>query len=394
MKKYIFTIVVLALVFLCACGNETVEFPDEGRFGETPQLKISSMPGEEYSEATVEATNLGNNKVEAKLRGNSTKESDKKSFNIKFAEEVALFGMDSSEKWCVIGQPFDKSLLRTVIGFDYAELLGISFSPQSRLCDVWIEDVYMGVYAVTSPVEVDDAQFVLERNIDRIEDDKVYVESLSEMRFEFNEPETPDAKQVRECKEMLEDVELAVSTLDHEKYSSLIDVDSFVNFYIFNEMMKDVDFGEYSTRYYFMDGVLFAGPPWDLDLTQGNVSAIKEETKYTEYQEQELWCDTKDFYYWLCRDPWFMQKVHERWSEVRILSKDLSGQLIDKYVDAHITSLEANYISEADGGAGWNVSVAEHSTENQSPADSYLENVELLQKWLDDRFKYLDKEWK
>jgi hypothetical protein len=371
-----------------------VEFPDEGRFGETPQLKISSMPGEEYSQMTIEATQLENITVEVKLRGNSTKESDKKSFNIKFSEEVALFGMDSSKKWCVIGQPFDKSLLRTVIGFDYADQLGIAYVPQSRLCNVWIDDTYMGVYAVTSPVEVEDAQFVLERNLDRVEDDKVYVESLSEMRFEFNEPETPDAKQVRECQDMLEDVELAVSTLDHDKYDSLIDVDSFVNFYIFNEMIKDVDFGEYSTRYYFMDGVLFAGPPWDLDLTQGNVSEIKEEAKYVEYQNQQLWCDTKDFYYWLCRDPWFMQKVHERWNEVRVLSKNLSDELVNRYVDAHITSLEANYESKANGGAGWDVTIAEHSTENQSPADSYIGNVELLKKWLEDRFKYLDKEWK
>lgn len=381
MRKHSFYILlIVTAVIMCACGKAEYVFPDNGRFSETPVLKVSQMPGEEYAEAEIDGM-----PAEIKLRGNSTKESEKKSFNIKFEEPQEMLGMEPGKKWCVIGQPFDKSLIRTVIGFDYAAALGIKHTPQARLCDVWIGDRYMGVYTVSAPVEVPDAQFLLERNFDRVESDKAYVESLSGMRFEFNEPETPNGSQLKECQKILENVELTVSTLDHEKYEQVIDVDSFVNFYIFNEMIKDVDFGVYSTRYYFMDGVLHAGPPWDLDLTMGNVSASKGETNYDEYQNQELWCSGKDFYYWLCRDPWFMQKVRDRWDEVRPVTEALSSELIDQYVAAHSESIDANYEI-------WDVSVPEHVTEWQEPAADYQGNIDMLKSWLDDRFKYLEDE--
>ena len=186
-KRSFYILLIVIAVLMCACGKAEYEFPDNGRFSETPVLKVSQMPGEEYAEA--EANGMP---AEIKLRGNSTKESEKKSFNIKFEEPQEMLGMEPGKKWCVIGQPFDKSLIRTVIGFDYAAALGIKHTPQARLCDVWIGDRYMGVYTVSAPVEVPDAQFLLERNFDRVESDKAYVESLSGIRFEFNEPETPN----------------------------------------------------------------------------------------------------------------------------------------------------------------------------------------------------------
>jgi len=383
-KRLVYIILLIVCVLLCSCSKgEPFVFPDEGRFAETPVLRVSQMPAEEYAMAEVDGA-----KAEIKLRGNSTRESEKKSFNIKYSEPQSILGMDPCKKWCVIGTPFDKSLLRTAIGFDYAQALGIKYTPQARLCDVWIGDRYMGVYTVSQPVEVPEAEFLLERNFDRVEEDKVYVESLSGLRFEFNEPEEPDDAQIYRCGELLEAAELAVSTLDHIQYEKLIDVKSFVDFYIFNELVKDVDFGEYSTRYYFKEGIMYAGPPWDLDLTFGNVSDVKDESKYQMYQEQELWCNTKDFYYWLCRDPWFMQKVHERWIEVGPVTTALSEELIDQYVDAHSKSLQANY---APDGAGWVVDTPEHETEWQKPAADYTGNVDMLRKWIKERQKYLDK---
>ena len=60
-----------------------------------------------------------------------------------------------------------------------------------------------------------------------------------------------------------------------------------INYYIFQEVIKDVDFGNLSTRYYCQDGKLHAGPPWDMDLTWGNISAGIEPL-YTVYNEEEV----------------------------------------------------------------------------------------------------------
>jgi hypothetical protein len=260
------------------------------------------------------------------------------------------------------------------------------------------------------------------------------------MRFEFNEPDEPDDLQIEKCREMLMAAEEAICSGEHRRYEKLIDVDSFVNFYIFHELIKDIDFGEYSTRYYFQDGIMHAGPPWDLDLTMGNVSAEKEEFKYASYNNVDgageavcqvlngtksegrgnsargLWASTADYYYWLCRDPWFMELVQQRWSAVRVITQNLAvdnelgENLIDRYMVAYEDDLCSNYHDgsfmdrtgeicmadstvEAGDDASWTVGQPAHVSAWQEPAAEYADNVEMLRLWLEKRMLYLDSQF-
>ena len=419
MKKLVM-ILFTTLILLCGCGQQEAvqyEIPEQ-----LPEIKLTcdGTPGEEYIDAKVTASwaEAGNEKdifdvqAEVKLRGNSSKEAEKKAYNVKFKEELCFLGMDEGKKWCFVSDPFDKSLLRPAVGFTYAKALGIEGTPEFCMCRVWINDKYMGVYTVTEPVETgtgrveidtDNGDFLLERNLDREETDKAYIESYLGFRFEINEPEEPDESSLRECGILLQDAEEAISSSDHSKYKEFIDVDSFVDFYIFNELIKDIDFGEYSTRYYFKDGIMYAGPPWDLDMTMGNISAEKDEDKYAIYftgsidekpdvnefysSSQGEWAMYGDYYYWLCMDPWFMDKVSDRWDEVCTITENLTEDnemgtnLIDRYLSVYSSELEEDfqmYKGEL------------HISEWQKPADTYTENVEMLRHWISQRSKYLD----
>ena len=132
-----------------------------------------------------------------------------------------LLGMEPGKKWALVSDPFDKTLLRPAVGFSYAQALGIEYTPDFRLCKVWLNDEYMGVYTAMEPVEAGEGRveikvaegdltadagegsgqydFLLERNLGRFEDDKMYIDSSLGMRFEFNEPEEPGAEQVEQC---------------------------------------------------------------------------------------------------------------------------------------------------------------------------------------------------
>jgi len=419
LKKTIYLLIILIILsVLCGCTYFSERKIDHGSFDTTAVLHIylNEFPEGEYIPAEITSKWTGNEisaSVEIKQRGNSTKESEKKSFNIKFEEEISFMGMDPGEKWCIIGTPFDKSLLRSVIGFDYADAIGLPYVPDTRLCDLWINNQYMGVYTVTEPVEAgtgrveidpDNGDFLLERNVGRTEDDKSYIISSLGFRFEFNEPDEPSAEDKKRCRGLLENAEAAIITCDHTVYEKYIDVDSFVNYYIFHEMIKDVDFGEYSTRYYFKEGKLYAGPPWDLDLTQGNVSDVKGEYKYSRYHNiggtgdyserstSGLWANNSDYYYWLCNDPWFLNKVQQRWEKLQPVTESMykKGGMIDRYYAVHGKSLEKNFSEE---GAGWEAGIPEHVTEYQSPADTYKGNTELLRMWLKGRKAYLDTQF-
>lgn len=495
MKRFFYIWIFAMLMALCGCGQiMPLEKPvseaavsDLDLLSETKVTDVSEMPviyiymegepGEEYAEADIA---IGDEVAIAavKLRGNSSKESAKKAYTVKFEDEQELLGMESGKKWALVSNPFDKSLLRPAVGFALAEALGLEYVSQTRLSKVWVDDTYMGIYTAMEPVEAGDGRveidvtsggaagpscdFLLERNLGRYEDDKVYIDSSLGMRFEFNEPDEPDSMQQAECYGLLAAAEEAICSGDHEKYEQLIDVESFVNFYVFQEVIKDVDFGEYSTRYYFKDGVLYAGPPWDLDLTMGNVSAEKEEFKYAAYNNVEgagdvvyqvlagagaygadfeaasgdgqngggdesdpaavfggsaygLWAATGDYYYWLCRDPWFMELVHQRWQAVRqvvenlAVDNELGENLIDRYLAAYEEELSGNFYGSGEGaayesgdsvpGGGnckdncWTVDEPAHMSEWQEPAATYVGNVEMLRQWLIQRAVYLDSQF-
>jgi len=419
MKKLII-VLITTLITLCGCGQQEV-----AQYEELPpmaEIKITcdEAPGEEYIDAKVMASlveddrekSILGSQAEIKLRGNSSKEAVKKAYNVKFEEELSFLGMDPGKKWCLISDPFDKSLLRPALGFAYAKAIGLEGTPEACLAKVYLNEEYMGVYTVTEPVECgagrveidpENGDFLLERNYDRVEEDKAYIESYEGFRFEINEPEEPNEEVLRQCGLLLQEAEEAIVSGEHGKYSRKIDVDSFVDFYIFNELIKDIDFGEYSTRYYFKDGIMYAGPPWDLDLTMGNVSVEKDEDKYAIYftgsieekpdtddfydSAEGKWVEYGDYYYWLCMDPWFMKKVSKRWSEIRditeniALDNQLGTNLIDRYLSAYGTELEEDfdmYKGEL------------HISEWQTPADTYEENVEMLRQWLVKRIEYLD----
>lgn len=498
MKRLFYILILMMAMLLTGCGQapEVGAEPDTASGGEIAyvsaggsvvQEELPEMgelyletrhdPGNEYMAAWCLVNGARNDgtadgdvdqsasfNAEIKLRGNSTKEVEKKAYTIKFEEELSLLGMTPGRKWALVSNPFDKSLLRPAVGFTYAQALGIEYTPDFRLCKVWLNDDYMGIYTVMEPIEAgegrveidvadgDDAvtsgeesgvsDFLLERNLARYEDDKVYIDSSLGMRFEFNEPEEPDEMQMQQCGEMLAAAEEAICSGEHEQYEKKIDVDSFVNFYIFHELIKDIDFGEYSTRYYFEDGILHAGPPWDLDLTMGNVSEDKEEFKYASYNNvdgagdfvyqvlrgtetedtdigysaQGLWAASGDYYYWLCRDPWFMELVQQRWQAVREITENLAvdnalgENLIDRYLTAYEADLcgnfhEGSFVENIDtagktgstGGieadASWTADQPTHISEWQKPAVDYAGNVKMMRMWLIKRISYLDSQF-
>lgn len=452
MRKLIYMLILLAMLGLTGCrpdmstddlnsdainhGSGSGETAMQAEMGEI-FLQTDCDPGNEYmtgwccidSVMSDSAAESGSEvkvtlPIEIKLRGNSTKEVDKKAYTIKFEDDERLLGMEPGKKWALVSNPFDKSLLRPAVGLSFAQMLGIEYTPDFRLCKVWLNEEYMGVYTAMEPVEegesrvditAEDGDFLLERNIGRYEEGTIYIDSSLGMRFEFNEPEEPTDEQMEKCRELLAAAEEAICSGDYEQCARLIDVESFVDFYVFHEVIKDIDFGEYSTRYYFEDGILHAGPPWDLDLTMGNVSVEKEEYKYAAYNDVDsargLWAAIGDYYYWLCREPWFMELVQQRWQAVRksaenlAVDNELGQNLIDRYLMIYEEELAGNFhegsfvegVSGGDSGisadASWSVSEPAHMSEWQAPAGTYIENVEMLRLWLIKRIDYLDSQF-
>ena len=369
----------------------------------------------EYGQAQLEAVwsdgSIENQTIEIKLRGHSSDWSNKKSYNIKFTEKQPFMGMSDAKRWSLLANPLDKSLLRAVMGFDLAERIGLPWVSDTRLCKVHLNGTYMGVYVAIEPIQdkkdrvdidVKAGDAIFEKDVKREEKGDIIFSSNAGLRFKLDEPGEATQAQIDAYVAFLNNVEQAVSTFDYDVYSQYIDVPSFVDFYIFHEIIKDIDFAQYSTRYVLKDGILYAGPPWDLDLTQGNVSMRSQEWHYMAYHNrngygnnsgdstQEMWIH-RDYYIWLCEDPYFMNLVRARWQEIKPIAETMVWETeagpsrLDQYIAAHRENLESNY-----NVAGWSVSKPTTAIEYNKPAADYMGNVEILRTWLQKRIAWLD----
>lgn len=402
-------------------GTEATEptLPEEEPLVQLGQIQITTNGNiyDEYSTAIVTAQWVGggvvNQTVQIRHRGYTSNTTNKKSYNIKFEDKVDLMGMEEGKKWSLLGNPFDKSLLRIVVGFDFAAGLGLPYTSQARLCKLWLNGVYKGIYVAIEPVDAKKGRvdidtktgaFIVERNNTREEDGVTYIKTNAGIRYEMSDPDTPNAAQTAAALEILNHVEQEVQSLDHTRYEKVIDVSSFVDFYIFEELIKDIDFARFSTRYFYSEGLLYAGPPWDLDLSQGNISGVYGEVIYKKYYNRDGYGDgsgdsangfwaQKDYYQWLCKDPYFMDLVKARWAEVSVLAHNLYEEnalgtaRIDEYLAAYQKDLESNYTSD---GSHWPLSWPLGILEYHEPAKDYPGNVELYRDWLRRRVTWLD----
>lgn len=377
---------------------------------------------EEYISASIradwEGAELSATVIQIKLRGNTSKESDKKSYNIKFTQKTYFMGMGEGKKWSLLANPFDKSLLRISLAFDYAKNIGLPYVSDHRVCNLWVNNKFMGVYIVIEPItdskervdiDVTAGDAIFECDDERNEEGSVYFTTdVLGLRFQINEPETPTDAQVKQFKDFWDAATVAVQSLNHENYEKYIDIDSFVNFYIFAEVVKDIDFNRFSTRYVLKDGKLYAGPPWDLDLSMGNVSEKFDQDNYYRYHNrmgmgnnsgdstQGLWAQIR-LYEYLCKDPYFMNLVKARWQELLPLTENLVTEnslgisQIDRYLEAYEDDYRKNFSKF--GGAGWDITKPGCLYCDQSLSVNYSGNVNELRVWLENRIAWLDTQF-
>ncbi len=95
-------------------------------------------------------------------------------------------------------------------------------------------------------------------------------------------------------------------------YSDYIDVDSFVDYYILNAVMLNVEFG-YKSMYMYInaDGKIVLGPCWDYDWSSGN-PFLRSNGEYDKWYNDGRAANNK-WYKQLYRDPYFISLVRERW---------------------------------------------------------------------------------
>ena len=228
--------------------------------------------------------------VSIKGRGNSTWSFSKKPYNITIHKDatydkkekvVFIPGVKKCNKYCLLANYLDNSLIRNKIAMDLANSLGIGLG--SRYVDLWMNGEYLGNYLMTpkKDLNVKDGGFMIDNDhipedVDQFKIDGMHDMLLKHNRINIEEigDDLVDAGIGMEyIQAYVNEAFAALTDYDTENYQNYFDITSFAKMFLMVEVAKTYDCyaGNFLMR---RDGLdpedkLIAGPAWDYDIAFG-----------------------------------------------------------------------------------------------------------------------------
>ena len=307
----IFALIVIATacVACLSCTNDTIEKSDDTSYltqwvdTGLPVVRIDTKNGvdvvskEEYISARFALTSNDYNdltldEIKIKGRGNSSWGQPKKPYTLKFDSKSEVLGMKKGKKWVLVANYSDKTLLRN----DFASYLGneiftnMTWNPSFKAVDFILNDEYKGTYLLGEQIKIDknriniqDISDAVRGKGDDLNSDGTVDEKDGGFIFEVNTTRMDEAYNYRTKKgigmslkdpdvddfvgneavveafmenviQTVEDALYSENYTDAENgYAKYLDVDSFIDWYLVNELAKNNDACWFSSVYLYYD---------------------------------------------------------------------------------------------------------------------------------------------
>ena len=256
-------------------------------------------------------------------RGNSTWGFPKKPWKVKLKRAASFLGMPADKEWCLLANYSDRTLLRNVVAMKLSEMCGFSWTPRMRSVEVTLNGEYQGVYTLcehkkVSPdrVNIQEGDYYLE--IEEAQDETVCWWTGMGVPMMFSDPEEPAEEQQAYVKGLFSDFEKALRDRDFSEetgYRRYIDVRSFINYYIVQELTKNIDGNLRKSSFLTKEEgkKLEMYHLWDFDLTLGNAGYFHDSIG-NDYDNFYIKLDR--WYPYLFNDPAFVDELQARWAEL------------------------------------------------------------------------------
>ena len=343
--------------------------------------------------------------IKIRGRGNSTWSMPKKGYRLKLDSAAAVLDMPAHKDWVLLANYADKTLLRNAVGMELSRRVDMPWTPRQRHAEVYLNDDYLGNYQIGEKIEVAPTRLAMtpllatdiaQPNVSGgylIEADFLEYMSVTDRYFDTTEGyhfvvQSPSAsnlkpEQFNYISQYTQAIETAIYAGNKSPgtgYDSLIDLDSMINWYLVEEVMKNVDsvFASSVNLYKDRNAKMKMGPLWDFDLGAGNVDyeplAMGPTGWYV--QAQAAWFEA------LFKDRDFRKRVKARWAVVK---PRMQG------IDAYIVEQQARLDrSQVENFKRWPI-LNESVWPNPVVLGSYPAEVSYLRDWLRRRIAWMDK---
>lgn len=360
------------------------------------------------------------------IRGSSSQMYPKKQYGVETWDaagediDVSLLGFPEEEDWILHAPYSDKSLMRNVLVYRLARAMG-HYASRTRFCELVLDGSYQGIYILMEKIKRDNNRVDISKlNEDEISGDDLTggyllqidrreegwssgflgVDSDWRPYYQYREPDADDIvpEQERYIQLFIRDFEVMMASLDFDDpqtgYPSLLDLDSFVDFFLLNEISKNVDGYRLSSYLYkdkdSNDPRLHAGPVWDFNLAFGNADYYDGALTAGLQVHADLQGDEYPIPFWwpkLVGSEPFESAAKERWSELRdgLFHEDSLMQRIDGLTALLEESRTRNF-------ERWPV-LDQYVWPNAYIGGSYAAEVAYLKGWIRDRLAWMDAEF-
>ncbi len=367
-------------------------------------MKILSNPDDRrnYLEdiSNTEAISY-NGKIAIEIRGSSSQALPKKQYLFttydkdENKENVSILGMPKENDWILNGLAYDPSLMRDYLCYELYRSMG-EYASRGRYCELVINGQYRGLYILMEKLKADKNRI----DIRKIKEDDLEGENLtggyiiksdkiegtdvvawgSNFIHEFPKPDEINSNQHNYIKSVFEALTQTAKEGNSNTiggYPSIIDIPSFLNYILINELSSNVDAYVFST-YFHKDknGKLRAGPIWDHNLTFGN---DLKELGYDRSQTDIWQFDNSASTFWedLYNNDVFRCHLSKKWFELTSPGGTLSEKEIFNLIDSvHLQIREA--------------SVREKSRWNT--IESLQDNIDQLKSFIQTRSAWITKQ--
>lgn len=336
--------------------------------------------------------------------------------------DTSLLDLPKEEDWILYGPYSDKTMIRNVLMYELSNQIGM-YASRTRYCELMLDGDYKGVYILMEKIKRDKNRVDIKKlNPDEITTPDVsggYILRLD--KFDGNDQNifssnfaTPDKplnyqvvypkasnlqpEQYQYIQDYMNDFEAALSGENYKDaivgYSQYIDVNSFIDFLLLNELGRNPDAYRISTYFHKEHdddgGLLKMSPIWDFNIGMGNANFCMGSSpegwvfNYNSVCPDDAWLIG---YWWdrLLSDEAFANAVADRWINLRQTMFSITNihQMIDDYAATLDESQMRNY-------ERWSI-LGQGVWPNDFIGETYEEEITFLKDWFGNRVVWMDE---
>jgi hypothetical protein len=380
----------------------------------------------DFSKASCNDTE-GWQKMNVRYRGASSMTFAKKQYGINFVNnkgkdvELSVGGLPKTNKLAFRTPYIDRSYMRDTLAYELGRKMGQSrgdqyAAPHTRFVQIFLNGEYEGIFILSEKIDYDFLPIdkLNEKNLSNL----TYLMEISARDYSFKTHENTMVKYTYPSENKLKKLEtdnflaheLVTNFIEGEinhfeevlnsrhfkdpvkGYRSLIDVPSFIDYFLMQEITKNID-GFRRSEYFYKgtDGKFHMGPLWDFDIAWGNLSMYHMNSSKG-WSHKKFWMAFPSVFWFdrLLKDEYFREELRKRYMKLRLPGGLLGWDKLDESINDLVNMLGNAPELDKQRWEGTQNLVQTLIMNTKERSDTFEGNVKILKDWLKFRLAWLD----